>query len=374
MPAGPSVVVVGAGAFGGWTALHLRRRGARVTLLDAFGPGNSRASSGGETRIIRALYPDRIYVRMTARALDLWREFQALRGLELLHRTGFLRFVSADDPLIERAPAFFAEAGMPLEVYTPGEASRRFPQVYFGGVDCVLLDPSAGWLPARRCCALVAETLIAEGGEYRETEATPGAIDGGAMHSVTLRDGSVLAADCFVFACGPWMGRVFPDAIGDRIRALRREVCFFGTPAGDRSFDGPGMPCWGDNIEHFYGVPGNEWRGFKVGEERLTIPFDPTSGDRTPSPEAHAEIRRYLAFRFPALGDAPLVESRVCQYESTADAHLIVDRHPRAANVLLAGGGSGHGFKLGPAVGELAAQMLLEGAAAPLDLSLSRPR
>jgi glycine/D-amino acid oxidase-like deaminating enzyme len=345
-----------------------------VTLVDAYGPGNSRASSGDETRIIRALYPDRIYVEMTVRALALWRDFEVRRNESLLRRTGFLRLVASGDPLLERAAGFFADAGLPLEAYSPSEAARRFPQIHFGGIDHALLDPTAGYLPARRCCGLVAKTVREEGGEYRNAEARVGPIENARMHSIELSDGSVLAPDYFVFACGPWMGRLFPSVIGDRIRALRREVCYFGTAAGDRDFSDETFPCWGDNVEQYYGIPGNDCRGFKIGEERQVVPFDPSEGDRTPSIEMHREIRRYVAFRFPALARAPLVEARVCQYEITPDEHLVIDRHPEAQNVVLAGGGSGHGFKLGPAVGEMAAKMTLDGVAPNPLLSLARFR
>jgi monomeric sarcosine oxidase len=368
----PSAIVIGAGAFGGWTALHLLRRGARVTLIDAFGAGNSRSSSGDETRIIRALYAERIYVEMTVRARSLWEDFQSRLGMKLLRPTGFLRLIAANDVLVERAAAYFRDAGLPLEEFTPAEAARRFPRIHFGGVDRAIFDPRAGYLPARRCCAIVASLFAESGGDYRIAEARPGAIDNGAMRSVTLSDGSSLEADIFVFACGPWMGPLFPDVIGRRIRAHRREVFYFGAPPGDRGFDDDVFPCWGDNIHHYYGVPGNEARGFKIGEERIDQDFDPTHGERIVTPEVLRETREYLAFRFPALAGAPLVESRVCQYESTPDEHLVVDRHPRAANVILAGGGSGHGFKLGPAVGEMVAAMALDGSSPRAELALSR--
>jgi glycine/D-amino acid oxidase-like deaminating enzyme len=181
------------------------------------------------------------------------------------------------------------------------------------------------------------------------------------MRSVKLADGSALAADQFVFACGPWLGRLFPEAIGERVRPTRQEVFFFGTPAGDASLVDPRMPAWIDHSDHgFYGIPGNESRGFKVADDRRGPPFDPTSGDRMPSVEGARAAREYLHFRFPALKGAPLVEARVCQYENSPDSHLILDRHPGAKNVWLLGGGSGHGYKLGAAIGELAAETVLE--------------
>lgn len=349
------VAVVGAGAFGGWTALHLQRLGARVTLLDAWGPGNSRASSGGETRIIRTLYADRIYVELTLRSMELWRDFERRDPRGLLRRTGLLRMVGPDDPLNDRAAPLLREAGVPLESLTPAEASRRFPEVHFGGINRVFYEPGAGYLAARRGCQMICEAFQREGGEYRQLAAVPHPD----LRSLSLSDGARLTADAYVFACGPWLGKLFPDVVGGLVTPQRRDVFFFGLPAGDARFGDDRFPCWWDTVAQYYGVPGNEWRGFKVGEDAGDTPFDPTDGDRAPSPEALRAAREYLGFRFPALAGAPLVESRVCQYELTPDKHLIVDRHPQAEHVLLAGGGSGHGYKLGAAIGEQIAEIVL---------------
>ncbi|MBI1786344.1 MAG: FAD-dependent oxidoreductase [Acidobacteria bacterium] len=368
----PHVAVVGAGAFGGWTALHLLRLGARVTLVDAWGPGNSRASSGGETRIIRAVYADRIYVQMTVRALQLWRDNEARWNQRLYRRTGFLRMVTKDDSILRKAAPLMREAGVAFEELTPAEARKRYPQINFEGVSGILLEKEAGFLTARRNCEAVVTAFRQEGGEYREIEARPGPIQAKEMRGLALGDGSRLAADRYVFACGPWMGKLFPEVIGARISPHRKEVYFFGVPAGEARFSEDRFPAWGDLEQHYYGVPGNERRGFKVGEDAQDVPFDPTSGDRTPSPGRLEAARAYLGFRFPALRGAPLVEARVCQYENTPDRHLIIDRHPLADNVWLAGGGSGHGYKMGPAVGERMAELVLGKRSPDAFLSLSR--
>jgi glycine/D-amino acid oxidase-like deaminating enzyme len=195
----------------------------------------------------------------------------------------------------------------------------------------------------------------------------------GELRGVTLSDSTTLTADAYVFACGPWLGPLFPDVIGERVRATRQEVYFFGTPAGDRRFTEEALPVWGDHGAQFwYGIPGNEWRGFKLADDTRGPPFDPTAGERIPSAAGIAAARAYLVYRFPALGAAPLVEARVCQYEQSPDEHFIIDRHPRAANAWLVGGGSGHGFKHGPAVGELVARLVLAGGTAPPEFRLSR--
>src|SRR5438552_2149580 len=153
------------------------------------------------------------------------------------------------------------------------------------------------------------------------------------------------------------------------------EVSYTGFPATSGAgipYMKP-LPVWADHGRGFiYGIPGNEWSGFKVADDTRWPPFDPTTGERVPTPEALKAAREYLAFRFPGLKGAPLVEARVCQYENSPDEHFIIDRHPAATNVWLVGGGSGHGFKHGPAVGELVAKLVLGGEVAPPEFRLSR--
>ena len=373
-PKQPHIVVVGAGAFGGWTALFLRRQGARVTLLDAWGPGNSRASSGGETRVIRATYgPRAVYTRMAARALTLWKEHERRWHRQLYHGIGVLWLVESDEQYEKSALPILRDARIRFEELTGPEVTRRYPQINCERVRWAIFENDGGYLTARRACAAVLEGFLAEGGEYRQLAVEPPVTSGGQLSSVTLSDGSRLAADRFVFACGPWLGSLFPDAIGDRVRATRQEVYFFGAPPGDRRFTEEAMPVWADHGTPFmYGIPGNEWRGFKVADDTRGPAFDPTGGERAPSSEGIQRARDYLAFRFPALKGAPLLEGRVCQYEESPDEHFIIDRHPAAANAWLVGGGSGHGFKHGPAVGELVARLVATDTAPDEQFRLAR--
>lgn len=371
----PHVVVVGAGAFGGWTALYLRRRGARVTLLDAWGPGNSRASSGGETRVIRATYgPREIYTRMAARALALWKEHERRWRRPLYHGIGVLWLVESDDQYEKAALPVLRDADVAFEELTGAEATRRFPQINGERVRWAIFEKDGGYLTARAACAAVLEGFLAEGGEYRQLAVQPEVpLRGGELSHVRLPDGTTLAADRFVFACGPWLGSLFPDVIGGRVHVTRQEVFFFGTPPGDRRFTEDALPVWADHGSRFmYGIPGNEWRGFKVADDTRGPVFDPTEGERLPTQEALQTAREYLGFRFPGLKGAPLLEARVCPYENSPDEHFIVDRHPAAENAWLVGGGSGHGFKHGPALGEVVARLVLTGDAPDPLFRLSR--
>jgi len=371
------VAVVGAGAFGGWSALYLLRRRARVTLLDAWGPGNARSSSGGETRIIRGTYgPSQPYTKMAARALRLWKEHETRWARRLLHRTGVLWMATSADDQYERSSLpMLREAGVAYEELTGREVGKRWPQLNVEDVRWAIYEPDGGFLTARVACQSVVEGFLAEGGEYRQVGVAPHGLETGIRDGLRLSDGSKLVADQYVFACGPWLGKLFPQTIGNRILPTKQDAFFFGTPAGDDRFSEAKLPVWADHRDRFiYGIPAADGRGFKVADDTRGIEFDPTSGERVVSEDGLKIIRDYVGFRFPAMKDAPLVETRVCQYENSPDHHLIVDRHPAAENVWLVGGGSGHGFKHGPVIGELVAECLMEGKEADSTFHLTRLR
>jgi glycine/D-amino acid oxidase-like deaminating enzyme len=347
------IAVIGAGAFGGWIALQLRRRGAEVVLVDAYGPGNSRSSSGGETRVIRAVYgPDRIYVELVKRAYELWDELQATTGEQLYVETGTLWFNREDASYVEASAPILRELGFPIDELALADAGRRYPQVDFTGVRSVWLEHRAGALSAREACVAVREAFEKAGGTYHTQHVDPGAMD--------------IEADAYVYACGPWLARLFPEVLGEWIKPTRQEVYFFGTPPGSERYLPTNMPVWLDFGERiFYGIPDTHGRGFKIADDTRGEPIDPTDAERTPSAEGITRARKLLAERFPELASAPLLEARVCQYENSPDGHLLLDRHPQAKNIWFAGGGSGHGFKLSPAVGELMAGAVLDGAKLP---------
>jgi monomeric sarcosine oxidase len=379
----PHIAVIGAGAFGGWTALHLLEHGARVTLLDAWGPGNSRASSGGETRVMRGTYgPDQPYTEMAARALRLWQKYERRWKRQFLHRTGVLWMAPSNDDVFERGSIKTLRAAkIKFQELSAAKMKKRWPQVNFEGIEWGIFEPDCGYLDARASCQAVVEAFVAAGGKYRQVavtdEATPDGLDTEPIRSLALSDGTHLKADIYVFACGPWLGKLFPQTIGDLIQPTKQDIFFFGSPAGDNRFTDAHMPVWGDHRNHFfYGIPGalsgDARRGFKIADDTRGDPFDPTNGERVVNPETLKNVREYIAFRFPALKDAPLVETRVCQYEQTPDSNFILDRHPEMNNVWIAGGGSGHGFKHGPALGEMLSELILKDREPKAIFSLSR--
>ena len=359
------VVVVGAGAFGGWTAWHLRALGADVTLVDAWGPGNARASSGGETRVIRSLYgEDRVYVDWVRRSFELWRQAERDFDARLYERTGALWIFPGDDDYARRSVPLVEAGGLEVEKLSLAAAARRYPQVAFAGARHVYVEPEAGYLRAREACRALAGAFGEAGGRLERAAAAPGRIAGGEMGPLQLAlapgGQGAIEADAYVFACGPWLGQLFPELLGDVIRPTRQEVHYFGTPKGTVGFDREHCPVWvefGERI--FYGVPDGEGRGFKVADDTRGAAVDPTTMERRPSAEGIERARAFLARRFPGLQGAPLLEARVCQYENSPDGHFVIDHHPRAGNAWVVGGGSGHGFKLSPALGEHVARAVL---------------
>ena len=370
----PHIAVVGAGAFGGWAALYLLRGGAQVTLLDAWGPGNSRASSGGETRVMRGAYgPNQPYTQMAARAMELWRDNEERWKQKFFHRVGVLWMVEGSGEFERGSLPILKDAGIPFEELSASELARRWKQINFEKVEWGIWEPQSGYLLARASTQAVVEHFVAEGGEYRQATVSEKGLESSDWQGLALSDGSRLLADRYVFACGPWLGKLFPQTVGPHFLSTRQDVFFFGTPAGDYRYDEGTLPVWADHSDHFmYGIPGNQNRGFKMADDTRGPEFDPTLGQRVVDGDRLTDARRYLAYRFPGMKDAPLVETRVCQYENTSDHNFIIDRHPANPNLWIVGGGSGHGFKHGPALGELVAQLVLKDEAADAVYRLAR--
>lgn len=362
------IAVIGAGVFGAWTAFKLLQAGHRVTLIDAWGPAHARASSGGESRMTRAVYgPDEVYTRMAMDSLPDWRLLSEGSGLPIFHPCGVLFFFGAPHAYASSAMAVHRRLGLSTRRLDRAEMTRRFPGIDFTGVEFGLFESEFGVLMARRAVQTLVSGLIEGGGEYLSARVVPPAPGTGRVDRLRTEGGGMILADQFVFAAGPWLPRLFPDILEGRIRATRQEVFFFRPPAGDTRFLPSAMPGWADfnGGELFYGMPDLEARGFKIAFDPHGPEVDPDQGDRTPSPEMLDRVRDYMARRFPAMAGAPLNEVRVCQYENSSNGDFLIDRHPRWSNVVLVGGGSGHGFKHGPAVGHYAAELTLGRLATP---------
>jgi monomeric sarcosine oxidase len=367
------IAVIGAGVFGAWTAHFLRQSGASVILLDSYGPGNSRASSGGETRVIRMGYgPDELYTRWAMHSLPLWCELASRTGKEIFHQTGVLWLSNGDDPYLKSLCSVLAQAGVTTEEFNANEIRQRWPQLSLHDVTWGILEPASGLLMARSSVQALVRELVESGVVYMPAVVKP--IRGGSrLAEIETGSGDSISAGTFIFCCGPWLPKLFPELLRERIFVTRQEVFFIGTPSGNTDFRPPKMPVWlhRTHTDLPYALPDMEGRGFKIAFDRHGERFDPDADARRIAEPSIHHLRAYLRQYIPVLEAAPVIETRVCQYENTWNGDFLIDLHPEIENVWIAGGGSGHGFKHGPALGEYLSNRILNDAPAEQRFLLS---
>ena len=417
----PDIIVIGAGAWGGWTALNLRQMGAKVTLVDAYGPGNARSTSGDESRGVRSSYGDRStgehWMLWAREAMKRWTAFDDTWGrdmrLGLFHTTGDLILRADWEPYLVNNKKWWDKHNIPYQALKPEDVRKIFPVISMDDIKIVLYEPDAGVVRARRACQAVAAAFERLGGKIVIGRASPSKVTNGRLEEIALDTGRKLTAETFVYAPGPWMQKTFPELFEKNpMRTPLGYVCYYGTPVGDERFTYPNMPSF-----NFPGVTG--WAalpvdnlGFRVrGGERApgqapgggggaaapaatgstkrtaggrgaakapaaaanaaggggfgntanTPPaqLDPDTSDRWPDPAHMDGPRRFVSHRFPLLKDAPLLATHCCHYEISPSGNFIVDRHPHRTNVWIAGGGNAEGFKFGPVIGEYVAQRVM---------------
>ncbi|HEY2375611.1 MAG TPA: FAD-binding oxidoreductase [Gemmatimonadaceae bacterium] len=413
----PDVVVIGAGIWGSFTAYHLRKSGAKVTLVDAYGPGNGRSTSGDESRGVRSSYGDRqgtqgeLWMLWAREAMKRWKAFDDEWGrdlrLNLFHVTGDLILREDWDNFQLRCKLWWDKHKIPYNILAPEDVRRSFPVMSVDEISAILYEPDAGVVRARRAVHAVAAAFEKLGGEIVIGRATPSKVVDGRLEEIALDTGTTLRADTFVYAVGAWLGKTFPDLFAKKMRVPIGYVCYYGTPIGDYRFTYPNLPSF-----NFPGVTG--WpalpvdnRGFRVrGAERAPTPpntpstvanggatpnpnapavdtgsnaanaggarqsgqaqvevppqqLDPDTSDRWANQERLDGSRRFIAHRFPLLKDAPIAQTHACHYEITSSGNFIVDHHPHMTNVWIAAGGNAEGFKFGPKIGDYVAQRVL---------------
>jgi len=349
------VVVVGAGIFGAWAALCLLREGFEVTLTDIWGPGNSRSSSGGESRLIRSFYGEnRMYFEMAKYSWIEWKKMELISSSRLLHQTGVLWMFSPDQAeTFQQMVSIMDEFSHPYELLQKEALVEKFPIINATDIGFALIEKDAGYLEARNANKVIVEQFVTEGGTFIQGEAQ---IEESPW--IVRINGKEIGADLYLFACGPWLKELFPFL---DLQVTRQEVHYFGPPRSGFLVDR--MIPWVDwspgNI--YYGLSGHDQRGFKIAYDTRGEEIDPTNMERIPRDDLIQNSRNFLEHRFPSLEGAPFIEGRVCQYANTHDGNFIFDQHPNEKNVWILGGGSGHGFKHGPAIGNLVTSSFLKG-------------
>jgi glycine/D-amino acid oxidase-like deaminating enzyme len=349
----PSAVIAGAGIFGASLGHRLALAGWEVTIVDPYTPGHARAASGHESRLIRFAHgSDRWYVRSARRARDLWRELEEETGKRLLIESGIAWFARRDDGWETQSEEALRAEDVPVARLGLDEAAALFPSFNGEGLSFVLYEPEGGILRARDALLATIDVAVAAGARLVAGAARP---EGEAV----LVGGERLEADRIVWACGAWLPALFPGLLG--LRVTKQDVFHFGAEV---AWSCPPVPGWVEYDAAVYGTGDVDGLGVKVAPDREGSPFDPDGDERIPSPENEQAARSYISLRFPGLAGAPLVGARTCPYSLTLDTNFVIARHPEHERVWLLGGGSGHGFKHGPALGEYMAG-LLAGNTAP---------
>ena len=351
----PDLLVVGGGVWGTWTALWARRLGASVTLLEANEPGHAKSTSGDHSRIIRHAHgTDDLLAGWAQRSLAAWLDLESLTGASIFVPTGVAWCVSDEGVWERESEVRLRAANIPVERLTPDEAVQRWPSMSAAQLKSVLYEPTAGFLRAAAGVRAAARALAEEGGVI-----VRGSASASADCKALDENGTPIVAGAVVWACGPWLPALFPDLVGRgceaEIAPVRRDAVYFA--ANDMEIGA--APTWVDEGQRAWGMPGDGPRGVKVGPEMDAGSFDPSAWPDEAHPTSIAAARAAGGLRFPAIANAPIVESRACQHERTKSGHYVLDHHPRNRRAFIAGGGSGHGYKQGPAVGEFAARAAL---------------
>ncbi len=351
----PDVIVVGAGVFGVWTAYHLKRKGANVTLVDAFGPGNSFGESGGHTRMTQIDGDSPIFIRSCLESFPWWERMDQSSYSRIIYKTGRLR-LGKQPANLERArrrqEQLRAIGITNVEILDAAEMGRRWPAIR---TDDMLFGsyhpggPGGSALRADVGCKVVANEFEKIGGKVVIGHADP-LLAKGRVRGLRIREtGERLQAARYVFAGGPWMPSLFPELLAPRLRLEPRIVYFFKLPDGDERLAFPNVPAWTMPEESIYGVPSIENEGHKFAPGIMPASV----------PDIEQQTREFAYNRFPSLQGMPVLHVRACQLTRTVSYDFIIDRHPQLDNAFLVCAGSGQGYKHGPTVGLHASTMLV---------------
>ena len=362
--------MVGAGIAGAMTALHLRRAGLSVRLVDAWDPGHARAASSGTHRLIRSTHGnDELYTLWSREARLRWMELSQHLGRRFYYESGVVILAAEGHSEWEDATQVtLSKLGIPFFVVPPRELPTRLPVVNPRGIAYGLWEPEAGFILSRDALVATVQLFCAEGGELVRGRAQTNENEWPTLNGKPIR------ADLVVMACGAWMGSLFPRTLGRILSIVRQDVILVSPPVGDTRYDWENMPGWIDHGYPAYGVPAVKGHGFKAAFAWHHGMMDIDRSDRVTDPSTVARCRRYLATRFPELADSVITDQKVCQIVNTPDRHFIIDRHPDHENLVLVTGGSGHLYKHGPVLGEFVADFCLDRHGTNRRFRLDRPR
>ena len=382
------VLVVGGGIMGVWAAIHARKRGATVALADQFAPTHEHGSSHGDGRIYRFAYTEDLYVDMMEHSLPLWLELQAHAGEPLLQKTGGLNMASINGGRLNDQASLYERRGIPYERLSARASNERFPQIRLSPGDEALYQADFGVLFASKCVAAAWDYATALG----VTTMTPFRAStlkahGSNVHAVDGVDGEAILARSVVFAPGAWISGLAADLLQLRIptHVSAETVCYYAPKDGAPDHSYRSMPCfipeYSNGLGNFgyYGLPMIDIPGIKASAHYAGPVIHPdrrprSAGgmgscagavDAAEDAAAAAKVaaviestNRLIADKFPHVESEPF-QTQSCLYTTTPDHDYILSDVPTIERVVVAGGGSGHAFKMAPAIGEASAALAL---------------
>ena len=354
------IAIVGAGVMGAAAACEAARGGARVALIDQAKPPNPRAASVDHSKVFRFAYPDPFYTTLAVEALRGWRRLEDETATSLLTPTGVLMIGKAESTIESQTAETLRALGLQAEMLNSTETAARFPQFNPQAFAHAVFDPSGGLLNAGLAVKKMIELAGRRGVEVIECVRVTGlAQAAGGQVILSTDSGDTIACRRALMSAGPWTRGLLP-ILAARLVTTRQEVVYFEPRSGSAAFAAARFPVFVELGTGFYGFPIHHAGCVKIANHHKGKPVE-MDDELTVGDEFIARCREFYAEFIPDLADADVRESKVCIYNNTPDDDFIVDWHPQLENVLVATGFSGHGFKFGPAIGRICADLLLAG-------------
>ena len=354
-------IVIGVGGMGSAALYHLAKRGKRVLGIERFGIAHDLGSSHGVTRIIRmAYYEDPSYVPLLRRSYELWRELESSAGEQILHITGGIDAGLPDSRLFEGALRSCIEHELEHDVMSSAELSRRFPGFSLPSDLQAIYQADAGFLTPERCIELQVAGALDHGAALHTDEQVLDIAETSNGARVTT-DQRRYEADTVVVCAGAWTGKLLPQLAANAVP--ERQVLIWTEPLKPEAYTPETFPVFLLMVEegHFYGFPAFQVPGFKIGRfHHLEEVVDPDTIDREPNARDEAMLRQAVERYFPDAA-GPTLSMKACMFTNTPDEHFILDRVSPNSSIIVGAGFTGHGFKFCSVVGEVLADLSLNG-------------
>jgi len=356
------VAIVGAGVMGAAAACELAREGASVALIDQSLMPNPRAASIDHSKVFRFAYPDPFYVKLAVDALQRWREIESASGARLITQTGAL-LLGNHEPSFE-SECFDAMRSLELETdkLDSTQLSIRFPQFNSGAVDYAVYDPSGAILHAETAVRALIQLARERRVEIVEGQRVIDVKQSGSSLSAVTEFGREIRCKGALIASGPWSRKLVPF-LEHSLTTTRQEIVYFEPKPSDLSFEQSEFPIFLELGSGFYGFPIHHAGAMKIANHHKGVEVDPNAAEDQVGEVFVQRCRNFFSQFIPGLADARVRETRTCIYNNTPDDDFIIDWHPELDRVLIITGFSGHGFKFGPTIGRIGAELLMTGRA-----------